>query len=250
MTWAPIRRGVVVGVLAGLLAGLFAYLVGEPLVQDAIDIEESKAAAHAGLTFIPAHISDVVVSRDAQRGGLFLGNVLYGVAMGLIFAVVFLAVRGRGRARSDWQLSLVIAGCAFVALVALPFVKYPANPPAVGDPDTIGDRTAYYVILLVAGALSVLAAIRVGRLAESGGEEPWRRPLAMVLTFGVLALVLVLALPDVDEVPSDFPASLLWQFRLSSLGTQLVFWTSLGIGYGIAADRALRPAAARAAVTT
>jgi predicted cobalt transporter CbtA len=240
MTWAPLRRGLAVGVLAGLLAGLFAFLVGEPLVQDAIDIEESATAAHAGLTFVPAHISDVVVSRDAQRGGLFLGNVLYGVAMGIVFAAVFLLVRGRGRARSDWTLSLLIAACAFVALVGLPFVKYPANPPAVGDPDTIGDRTAYYLILLVAGALSVLAAIRVGRLAEAAGEEPWRRPVAMVGTFFLLAVVLVVAMPDVDEVPASFPASLLWEFRLSSLGTQAIFWASLGIGFGIASDRAAR----------
>ncbi len=240
MTWAPIRRGLAVGVLAGLLAGLFAFLVGEPLVQDAIDLERSGAVANAGPTFVPAHISDVVVSRDAQRGGLVLGNVLYGVAMGVVFSAVFLIVRGRGRARSDWHLSLVIAACAFLALVALPFVKYPANPPAVGDPDTISDRTAYYLILLAAGALSVLAAIRVGRLAEAAGREPWCRPLAMVSTFFLLAVVLVLAMPDVDEVPAGFPASLLWEFRLSSLGTQLVFWATLGIGYGIAADRAAR----------
>lgn len=240
MTWAPLRRGLAVGVLAGLLAGLFAFLVGEPLVQDAIDIEESKAVAHAGLTFVPAHLSDVAVTRDAQRGGLFLGNALYGVAMGVVFAAVFLLVRGRGRARSDWNLSLLIAACAFVALVALPFVKYPANPPAVGDPDTIGDRTWYYLILLAAGALSVLAAIRVGRLAETAGREPWRRPVAMLATFSALAVVLVLAMPDVDEVPADFPASLLWQFRLSSLGTQAIFWASLGIGFGIASDRAAR----------
>jgi predicted cobalt transporter CbtA len=240
MIWASLRRGLAVGVLAGLVAGLFAYLVGEPLVQDAITIEESKAAAHAGLTFIPAHISDIEVTRDGQRGGLFLGTVLYGIAMGTIFGAIFLLVRGRGRERSDWHLALLVAGCAFLALALIPFLKYPANPPAVGDPDTIGDRTAYYVTLLVAGALSILAAVRVGRSAERSGEEPWRRPVAMALTLAALVAMLILVLPDVDEVPSDFPASLLWQFRLSSLGTQAVFWSVLGIGFGIASDRATR----------
>ncbi|WP_372791698.1 CbtA family protein [Paraconexibacter sp.] len=245
MVWAPVRRGLALGVIAGLLAGLFAFLVGEPLVQDAIDIEESKAAAHASLTFIPAHISDLVVSREAQRGGLFLGNVAYGIAMGVIFSAVFLLVRGRGRPRSDWHLSVLVAGSAFVALALVPFIKYPANPPAVGDPDTIGERTWLYLTLLVGGALAVLAAVRVGRIAERGGAgEPWRRPVAMLLTFAGLVLVLVVALPDVDEVPANFPASLLWKFRLSSLGTQAVFWSALGIGYGIAAERAARQVSA------
>lgn len=242
MDWAPVRRGLILGVLAGLLAGLFAFVVGEPHVQDAIDIEERKAAAHAGLTFVPAHISDVIVSRDAQRGGLFLGNALYGVAMGIVFGVAFLLVRGRGRPRSDWALATLMAACAFVALVLVPFVKYPANPPAVGDPSTIGERTLLYLVLLVGGALAILAAVRAGRAAERSGDEPWRRPLAMLLTFTGVVGGLVIGLPGVDEVPEDFPASLLWEFRLSSLGTQAIFWSTLGIGFGIASDRAARPA--------
>jgi len=245
MDWAPVRRGLALGALAGLLAGLFAFVVGEPLVQDAIDIEEQKAGAHAGLTFLPASISDVVVSREAQRGGLFLGNALYGVAMGVVFGVVYLFSRGRGRPRSDWALATLIASCAFLALALVPFLKYPANPPAVGDPDTIGERTLLYLVLLVGGVLAIVAAIRAGRAAERPGGEPWRRPLAMLLTFAGVVGVLLLALPGVDEVPRDFPASLLWEFRLSSLGTQAIFWSALGIGFGVASDRAARTAALR-----
>lgn len=248
MVWAPVRRGLALGVLAGLVAGVFAFVVGEPLVQDAIDIERRAAAAHAG-PFVPAHLSDVAVTRDAQRGGLFLGNALYGLAMGVVFAAAFLLVRGRGRPRSDWQLATRLAACAFVVLVLVPFLKYPANPPAVGDPDTIGERTALYLVLLAGTALAVLAAVRAGRVAERRGEEPWRRPVAGLATFVVVAGGLAVALPGVDEVPGGFPASLLWEFRLSSLGTQAVFWTVLGAGYGIAAERAGRgrlvPAVAR-----
>ncbi len=243
MIWLPLRRGLFVGVLAGLLSGLFAYVVGEPLVQDAINIEDGAATARAGLTFVTAHISDVEVTRPAQRGGLFLGTALYGLAMGAIFATTFIAMRGRGRPRSDLHLALLIAGAAFFVLVVLPFLKYPANPPAIGDPDTITRRTVLYLTLLAGGLMAVIAAARVGRAAEarSGGRaEPWRRPLVTGATLVALAALLVLALPGVDEVPPGFPASLLWEFRLSSLGTQAVFWAVLGIGYGIAADRAHR----------
>lgn len=237
MVWTLVRRGLLVGALAGLLAGAFAFVFGEPLVQDAIDIEEATAA-HASVGVLPlAHVSDWVVSRPEQRGGLFLATTLYGIAAGGLFAIAFATLRGRGSQRSDWQLATRLAGAIFVAIVLVPFVKYPPNPPAIGDPDTIGARTAYYVILLVGSALAMLAAARVVWSLRPDGP-PWQRPLAGALTFIAVAGGLALALPGVQEVPKDFPAALIWQFRLSSLGTQAVLWSALGVGYGIAMHRA------------
>ena|SRR5215207_8227114 len=240
MVWSLVRRGLVVGVFAGLLAGLFAFVFGEPRVQDAIDIENA-AAAHASVSPmpVPAHVSDWVVSRSEQRGGLFLATALYGVAAGGLFAIAFAVLRGRGAMRDDWQLSTRLAAAIFVAIVLVPFVKYPANPPAVGDPATIGDRTTYYVILLVGSALAMLAAARVVWSVRDDAP-PWQRPLLGAGTFIGVAGGLALALPGVEEIPDDFPAWLIWQFRLSSLGTQAVLWAALGIGFGIASHRAAR----------
>lgn len=242
MVWTLVLRGLVVGVLAGLLAGAFAFVIGEPLVQDAIDIEEA-GSAHASLQFVPAHISEWAVSRDEQRGGLFLATGLYGLAIGGVFGAIFATLLGRGRERSPYQLATRLAGALFVAIVLVPFLKYPANPPAVGNPDTIGDRTVYYVVLLVGSALAMLAAARV---AWSVPEDavPWKRPLLAGGTFVLLAGLLFVALPGVSEIPGDFPAQLIWEFRLSSLGTQAVLWAALGIGYGIASYRAAMPSAA------
>lgn len=236
MVWTLIRRGLVVGVVAGLLAGGFAFVFGEPRVQDAIDIENARSA-HAGVSSPPlAHAGEWVVSRGEQRGGLFLATALYGIAAGGLFAITFAALRGRGTQRSDWELATRLAGAIFVAIVLVPFLKYPPNPPAVGDPDTIGDRTAFYVILLLGSALAMLAAARVMWSLRPGA--PWVRPLAGAGTFIAVAGGLALALPGVQEVPADFPAPLIWEFRLSSLGTQAVLWAALGIGYGIAMYRA------------
>ncbi|MDP2710183.1 MAG: CbtA family protein [Solirubrobacteraceae bacterium] len=247
MVWTLIRRGLVVGVIAGLLAGLFAFVFGEPLVQDAIDIEEA-ASAHASLASLPlAHISDWAVGRPEQRGGLLLATALYGAAAGGLFAIAFAVLRGRGAQRSDWELATRLAGVIFVALVLVPWIKYPPNPPAVGDPGTIGDRTAYYVILLVGAALAMLAAARVVWSLRPEAP-PWVRPLAGAGTFIAVAGGLALALPGFQEIPADFPAPLIWEFRLSSLGTQAVLWASLGIGYGIAMWRAAASKASAAIV--
>jgi Probable cobalt transporter subunit (CbtA) len=247
VVWTLVRRGLVVGALAGLLAGVFAFVFGEPLVQDAIDIEEA-ASAHASLGSVPlAHVGDWVVSRSEQRGGLFLATALYGIAAGGLFAIAFATLRGRGSQRTDWELATRLAGAIFVAIVLVPFVKYPPNPPAVGNPDTIGDRTAYYVILLVGSALAMLAAARVVWSMRPDGP-PWTRPLAGAGTFVAVAGGLALALPGIQEVPRDFPAPLIWEFRLSALGTQAVLWAALGVGFGIASYRAAVagvPAAAR-----
>jgi hypothetical protein len=45
-------------------------------------------------------------------------------------------------------------------------------------------------------------------------------------------------MPGVDEVPADFPADLLWDFRLSSLLIQAALWTALGASFAVLADRA------------
>jgi len=48
------------------------------------------------------------------------------------------------------------------------------------------------------------------------------------------------ALPMIDEVPADFPAAVLWDFRIGSIATQAVLWLAVGIGFGTMADRLLR----------
>ena len=48
-------------------------------------------------------------------------------------------------------------------------------------------------------------------------------------------------LPAINEVPKDFPATLLWQFRLSAIAIQLTLWTSFGLLFGHLAERLLTP---------
>src|SRR5437764_909537 len=54
-----------------------------------------------------------------------------------------------------------------------------------------------------------------------------------------------LALPAVNEVPKDFPAVVLWRFRLASLGTQAVLWAALGLVFGALTERSLATAERR-----
>jgi len=238
--WSLLKRGLLVGVTAGLLAGLFAFVFGEPGIEAAIDIEEA-ASASASVQPALAHVADWVVSRPQQRAGLFLATMLYGACVGIIFALAFAVVRGRGSATDDWRLSVTLAGSLFAALVLVPFLKYPANPPAVGSPETINERTWLYLAMLVGGLAALVAGARV-RWSVPADAAPWKRPVYGIGTFVLLAGFLGVVLPGVDEVPDGFPASLLWEFRLSAIGTQAVLWTALGVGFGILSLRATAPA--------
>jgi predicted cobalt transporter CbtA len=230
-------RGLLLGLLAGLVAGGFAFAFGEPHVDSAIALEEA-AAAHEEPAAAHSHDEDALVSRPGQKAGLFLATGLYGLAVGGVFALVYAGLRGRVGPRDGGALALVAAGMAFVAVILLPFLKYPANPPAVGDPETITGRTVLYLVMILVGLAATAIAVATARRVTAG---PWQRYGAAVAAFLVPVIAALALLPTVNEVPDGFPAALLWEFRIASLGTQFVFWAVFGVLFGWAAAR--RPAA-------
>jgi pimeloyl-ACP methyl ester carboxylesterase len=225
-------RGMLVGVVAGLLAFGFAALVGEPSVNQAIGFE----AAHTP----PGADAPEVVSRTVQSTiGLATAVVLYGAALGGIFALAFALTYGRvGRAGVRATALLVAAG-GFVAFELVPFLKYPANPPSVGMHETIGRRTALYFTMIGIGVAAAIGSVLLGRNLKARLGS-WDATLVAVGAFLVLVAAAAAILPAVNEVPADFPATVLWQFRLASLGTQLVLWTTYGLLFGALTERSVR----------
>ncbi len=49
----------------------------------------------------------------------------------------------------------------------------------------------------------------------------------------------MLVLPTIDETPDDFPADVLYEFRLYSLGTQFVLWAIIAVVFASMAHRLL-----------
>ncbi|MFJ8011782.1 CbtA family protein [Streptomyces sp. NPDC096339] len=233
-------RGMLAGALAGLAAFLVAYLIGESKVDAAIAIEEAGhlAAGH------DHGAEDAPVSRALQAtAGLGTGVILYGVALGGIAALVFCFALGRiGRFGPRATAALVTAGL-FVTVTLVPFFKYPANPPAVGDPDTAARRTALYLMMIALSALLAAGMLILGRrLAPKLGN--WNASVVAGLGFVLLVGISYAGLPGINEVPADFPAALIWEFRLASLAIQTALWTTFGLAFGFLAERALVPSAA------
>ena len=233
-------RGLIVGLFAGLLAGTFAYVMGEPHIDAAIAIEEAGAAhSHDHGAATEAAEEEPLVSRDGQRAGLFLATSLYGVALGGMFAVAFTLLRRKLRTSSDPYAALGLAAAGFIGIVLVPFLKYPPNPPAVGNPDTITQRTVTYLLTLVIGLLAVWAGVAASRWADRLVDR-WgvvARLAVGAAAFLATIVAAYLLLPAINEVPGSFPATLLWQFRFASLGTQATLWLLLGFGYAVAVER-------------
>jgi hypothetical protein len=226
-------RGMVAGVIAGILVFAFARFFGEPLVDAAIAFEEATAQA-AGEAAEPE-----IVSRATQAGlGLFTGVMAYSVAVGGLFALVFAFVHGRFSSLSARGTSAAIAAAAFVAVVIVPAIKYPANPPAVGNPDTIGVRTELFFLMIVVSIASLVAAIAIARrLAENFGT--WNAAIIAGVLFVVFIGLVEYLLPPINEVPENFSAMVLWRFRTTSLGMHVILWSVLGLAFGALAEKRL-----------
>jgi hypothetical protein len=231
----------IVGFFAGLLSFGLLKLVGEPAVDRAIAFEsamdeakakaEHDAAAARGENPPPVEEPELV-SRPVQAGiGLFTGVTTYNIAFGGLFALAFAICYGRMGNWSPRVTAAVVALSGFLAVYAVPILKYPANPPSIGNPDTIGLRTAIYfgMILLSLGAMIAAWNVR-NRLIEQHGA--WNATLIAAGVYLVAVVIFAIAMPPLNEVPEGFPAVALWQFRMASLGAQAIMWTVLGLGFG------------------
>lgn len=229
---ALLVRGLSAGLAAGALAFVFAHTFGEPQIRHAIAFERQRAVAAGQAP------EAEVVSREIQSTvGLGLGVVVYGTAFGGLFALAFALVNGRLGAVGVRALAGLLALGGFVALYLVPFLKYPAAPPAVGDPATIGHRSLLYFGMLGLSAAGAVGAVRLGRglRPRLGG---WDATLAAIGAYAAAMLVAGLLLPGVDEVPTTFPATVLWWFRVAAVGTQVVLWGTLGLVFGAWSARA------------
>ena len=193
------RRGLTVGLMAGLLAGLFAFFVGEPALDRAIALEAASAEAHHDDSHGAGHhhSEEEVLSRGTQKVGLFFATGLSGATAGGIFGLAFAFFRERMASRTDFIRSVTLAGAVFCGVVLIPTLKYPANPPSVGDPATIGARTVAYFALIGLSLMALFAAWRAARsLRARGISAPARRlavSVGLVLAVAVLFLALLAA---------------------------------------------------------
>lgn len=237
MVGSLLLRGMLVGVFAGVLAFGFAQWFGEPQIDRAISFEElmHRATAHAHSDATEPEL----FSRETQAGlGLLTGVIVYGAAIGGLFALVFTLAYGRvGRLGPRATAALLALG-AYIAIVLVPYIKYPANPPAIGHPDTIGSRTGLFFLMILFSVTALGLAVALARHL-SARLGAWNATILAGAAFVVVIAIAQYSLPSVNEVPDQFSAVVLWQFRASSLGIHAVLWSTIGLLFGALTERSM-----------
>jgi Probable cobalt transporter subunit (CbtA) len=232
MTRTLLVRGLIVGLAAGVVAFIFAHIFGEPSVAAAIAVEEAGQP--------PGADAMALVSRNVQStAGLLVALLAFGASIGGLFGLAFAVAQGRMGRLGARATAGLIALVGFVTIYLVPFIKYPANPPSVGRPETIGRRTELYFVMLLLSILDAVAAVWLARQIHR--FSGWERALTGVGIYVTLVTICMAILPQVNEVGSAFPAATLWGFRTGSLLTQLAVWATLGLLYGGLTERAELP---------
>ena len=225
-----LAAGSLAGLAAGVASALFAATVGRGPIRDAIALEDSISHATSG-----AHHEDLF-GRGVQEVGGAIGLIVFGLALGVIFAIVLGAVGPRLAASTPLAASVRLGCAGFVAVVVVPFLKYPANPPAVGDPSTVNERTVLYFAAL---ALSILLAWAVWRFHRAARLAPTAQAWATAALYAAGLAVILVALPASPD-PVEAPADLVWRFRLASIGGLAAAWAVLALVTGTVLSRPAR----------
>jgi hypothetical protein len=260
-----IGAGLLSGLIAGIVAFVFARLFIEPQVAKAIDYEGGRseaeeaieAAAHGG--HVHGEGGEVFTRSVQENIGAGIGTIVFAVCMGAVFAVAFTvlwAYLGRRYPATDPRMvSAALAVIGFVAVFAVPFFAYPANPPAVGDDDTIGARSgAFLTITLLSLAFAIAAVVaalwlrpRLGGLASS---------VVGAIGYLVAVTITVALLPEFHEVPEPvtdgagrivfpgFPGDVIGDFRVYVIANQVILWTVLALVFALILGRLSRPVTA------
>lgn len=232
-TWAQrLGRGALAGLAGGAASAIVLWLAVEPHISKAIDIENAAGDGHAHGD------EDELISRTTQLVGGTVTAVVVGLLLGVVFAVVYARAQHRLAGHTDLGRSLSLAALAFGVIALLPALKVPANPPAVGDPGTVNDRTLTYLIIILLGLVLVgvsFAAAQAARRRTERDEVRWAASIGAAVIGGVL--LLYLAPSGTVDIPATIPASLLWKFRIGSLAQHAAMWLGIAVAYGALAHR-------------
>ena len=217
------------GVIAGIILALLNLGIVEPTIDKAIALEVQKQVSSGE----NVNMSELIDYRYWQKAGAFAGGAIYGAGLASLFAVIFVFARNKLPGKNNKQKAIFLAGIMWFVLFLMVALKYPANPPAVGDPETIYYREILYVAYIMISGFAALG-MAVIWIRINMNSKRIIIPLIYAAIM-VTAFVLMPSNPDKIEISMD----LIQTFRIFSAMTIGVFWGVLGITFGLLWDKFL-----------
>jgi multisubunit Na+/H+ antiporter MnhG subunit len=213
------------GALAGTIHGMANLVIVEPYLDEAIGIENQNLFASGEEEDIPAFWVEYDAYRDWQKGGQILAGAILGTSMGALFGIVYALSRKVLPQGSDLKKTLTLAAVMWFTIYIIPFLKYPANPPTVGDGETVVLRAILYLSFLAISGFGVVGFYQLYKKLQS------KTKIVSFVGYGIfIAIVFVLMPSNPDEVTA--PMDLVNGFRAMSVVAVSVFWVSLAVILG------------------
>ncbi|HET7149464.1 MAG TPA: CbtA family protein [Candidatus Nitrosopolaris sp.] len=219
------------GAIAGTLLGLINQVVVEPFIDKAIGIQTQRTV-NVGEIIDPAQQTHY---RMWQKGGEVVASTIYGISLSALFGIVFVYSRNSLPGSNNIKKALVLTGIMFVVLFVIPTLKYPANPPAVGNPDTIYYRESLYVgFIVISGFTSLAVALLYVKKIVKNINRPSKSigniAIPVFLYVVIMGSAYILFPPNPDKI--TIPMDLIMTFRVAGAFTIGIFWGLMAITLG------------------
>lgn len=217
------------GVIAGIILAFLNLGIVEPTIDKAIALEVQKQVSSGE----NVNMSELIDYRYWQKAGAFAGGAMYGAGLAALFGVIFVFTTNKLPGKNNKQKAIFLAGIMWFVLFLMVALKYPANPPAVGDPETIYYRQTLYVGYIMISGLAALGMAVIWIKTRVNSKKiiiPLMYAAIMVTAYAVMP-----SNPDKIEISMD----LIQTFRVLTATTIGVFWGILGIIFGSLWDKFL-----------
>jgi len=214
------------GAVAGFVHGSANLVLVEPYLDQAIGIENQKMFESGEAENTIAFWVEYESYRIWQKGGQLLAGVILGVSFGALFGIIYALSRNSLPGGNDIKKALILGGVMWLTLYFIPFLKYPANPPTVGDPETIVLRSILYVSFIALSGLGAFGFYKISKRFEN------KKSLVAITGYSIFIVTMFFAMPsNPDEVTA--PGDMVTGFRIMSVLGVSSFWiiVSLVLGY-------------------
>ncbi len=221
------------GAFAGFIHGTVNFAIVEPYLDQAIGIENQNLFASGEAEDTPQFWAEYEGYRIWQKSGQVLAGVILGISMGALFGIVFALSRNSLPGNNDLKKSLVLAGIMWFTIYFIPFLKYPANPPTVGDGETVVLRAILYLSFIAISGFGAVGFYKLSTKLQSN------KKLIALFGYALFISAVFFVMPEnPDEITA--PMNLVNEFRIMSVLGVTSFWISIGVILGLFWNR-LKP---------
>ena len=215
----------IAGCMAGTVHGLANLAIVEPYLDEAIGIENQNLFASGEEEDTPQFRAEYESYRMWQKGGQVLAGAILGTSVGALFGIVFALSKEILPGNHHVKKALVLSGVMWLTLYLIPFLKYPANPPTVGDTETVVLRAILYLSFIAISGFGAVGFYQLYKRLQKG------RKIISIIGYAVFISSVFFLMPEnPDEVTA--PMDLVNGFRVMSVVAVSIFWISVAVILG------------------